>query len=118
MKTGNYKEVYITRDSGVESVEIWNPNIGIAKFKGCVEFYSARAIGVKGILRLNRAVGRLDRVSALAGCNCDMCKRHRKSLPFKPAEGTAWLYNTTTGKRTRVDKDMALIDPDTGKVLD
>jgi hypothetical protein len=119
MKTGNYKEVYVTRDTS-GAVKIWNPNIGIAKFVGCVEFWSARS--VTGTSFNCQYIGLLDDFSdAINGCKCGVCTNERRdmkeALPFIPRKGTAWLYNTTTGKRTRVDKDMALIDPDTGKVI-
>jgi hypothetical protein len=121
MNTGNYKEVYITRDSDSDRIEIWNPNIGIAKFVGCVEFYSARAVGIRCVLRDKQSIGRLGCIDLVGRCNCGTCKEERvdlKELGFTPPAGTAWLYNATTGKRTRVDKEMALICPDTGKVLD
>jgi hypothetical protein len=108
MKTGNYKEVYITRDTNTIMVDIWNPNIGIAKFQGCVEFASASTLSGTGVMAFKARHGRLDSVS---------CTKLERALSFIPSEETAWLYNTTTGKRTRVDKDMALIDPDTGKVI-
>jgi hypothetical protein len=107
MKTGNYKEVYITQNSCSSVAKIWNPNIGIAKFNGCVEFYSARSVGKHGFVEEKEYVGQLDIVWPQE-------VRKQFGLSLKP--GTAWLYNTT-GKRTRVDKEMALIDPDTGKVI-
>jgi hypothetical protein len=123
MKTGNYKEVYITRDSDSTRIGIWNPNIGIVKFEGCVEFHSARSLGKHSRLGDKIFIGRLDSIyydrSDWDG-NPDYRREDletAKLLGFIPRKGTAWLYNTTTGKRTRVDKDMALIDPDTGKVI-
>jgi hypothetical protein len=117
MNTGNYKEVYITRDTDANRIQVSKPNIGIAKFEGCVEYHSASSIGKTRLLDSNRNHGRLDNLVYVKCCNCNTCRKSKETLPFLPIEGTAWLYNTTTGKRTRVDKDMALIDPDTGKVI-
>lgn len=121
MKTGNYKEVYITRDSEGD-IKIWNPNIGIVKFEGCVEFRSAKSLSETGKIYYYTCIGRLDSFyfDRSDWGNPDDRQNDletQKNLPFIPRKGTAWLYNTTTGKRKRIDKDMALIDPDTGKVI-
>ncbi len=116
MKTGNWNYVYLTSDTMVctDSFGIWNTNIGIVKYRGCVEFRSARSLKKTGKYDNYEYVGKI-----YSGCACGRCDEHRikKQFGFVPARGTAWLVNTTTLKCKRIDKDMALIDPDTGKVV-
>lgn len=121
LNTGNYKEVYVTRDSAGR-INIWNPNVGIVKFRGCVEFCSARSLTKNGRIYEKKNVGRLDDFYYdREDWDNPFDRREdletKKSLSFIPRKGTAWLYNTTTGKRTRVDKEMTLVDPYTGKVI-
>jgi len=113
MKTGNWDYVYLTRDSGTCWLELWNPNIGIVKYRGCVFFASARSLGKKGRIRYHNTVGLL----STCYCNNKNESEVQKQFGFLPPEGTAWLVNTTTLERKRIDKDMALIDPRTGKVV-
>ena len=95
------KYIYVTRDSDNACVYVWDTNIGIKKFKGCVWFASAHSTkygGSKGDF-MSGCIG--------SGYNLDV----GGDVPA----GTAWLINTSSGLWTRVDQDMALLDPDTGE---
>jgi len=112
MKDGNWHYVYLTRDSLGSFIDLWNPNIGIVKYKGCVYFSSARSLGKRGEIVSRCGIGLIDRVSIWYDR-----KAVEDQFGFVPDPGTAWLVNTVTLKRKRVDQDMALIDPETGKVV-
>ncbi len=114
MKTGNWDYVYLASDTACNEFRVWNTNIGIVKWEGCVEFRSARSLGKTGRRFSQDEVGCI-----YEGCPCPMCDEANiiKQFGFIPPGGTAWLVNTITLKRKRIDRDMALIDPDTGKVV-
>ena len=114
MKDGNWKYVCLTRNSYSDVVNVWNPNIGIVKYKGCVYFSSARSLGKKGEIESRRHIGLID--YERVWCAGD-AKAMIAQFGFVPAPGTAWLVNTVTLKRKRIDQDMVLIDPDTGRVI-
>ena len=114
MKDGNLEYVYLARSSHGDSVKAWDPNIGIIKCRGCVYFISAKSLGKGGEIGPRWRIGLID---------CERLLRHEDykameaQFGFIPAPGTAWLVNTVTLERKRIDQDMALIDPDTGKVV-
>jgi hypothetical protein len=116
MKDRNLREVYITRNSDSDIACIHNPNIGIAKYKGCVFFASARSVCRGSINYSKTEIGLID-----DECVCSICdgqrSRFRSQFGFIPKEGTAWIVNTTTLKRKRIDREMALLDPDTCQII-
>ena len=114
MKDGNWKYVYLTRDLLFNFVKAWNPNIGIVKYKGCIYFGSARSLGKRGEIGSKWRIGLIDSKWARSEGGA---KAVEAQFGFIPDPGTAWLVNTVTLERKRIDQDMALIDPDTGKVV-
>ena len=101
--------VYVTHDTSSRLV-VWDTNIGIRKEEGCVQFYSAAQYDdgscEEGLLREY-----VDGTIAVAAT-------FRRDFGCEPPpRGTAWLVNTTTGTWKRVDKDMYLVDSDSGEIL-
>jgi len=121
INTKNLKEVYVTADTH-EHVNVWNPNIGIVKYKGCVEFRSSRSLGKTERMYSKDHVGQLGYCECLEDCSCSTCLENRvkfeEQFGFFPKQGTAWIVNMTTLKRKRIDTEMHLIDPDTLKILE
>ncbi len=98
-------EIYMTRDTESGYVEIWNPNIGIIKQRRnrtCVRFVSAKTLEHRGVHKIT--IGRLSFAHHVTNM-----KEINKQFGFTPPHGTAWIVNTTTLKRTRIDEDMDLI---------
>ncbi len=114
MNTANYDYVYLSRSSRAVYVDVWNTNIGIVKYKGSMYFLSAMSLGVRGEKLSRKTTGRLSSQWIYDSVGKEVV---RKQFGFIPRPGTAWLVNTTTLKRKRIDKGMALIDPDTGRIV-
>lgn len=94
MKTTN---VYVTRDSGSEFIEIWPDTVGIRKFHGCIEWGAAWCA--------SHRTSHLYRTSPrLTGW---MHKFYfKREFGFIPRKGTAWHIDGK-GKRTKVDIDFS-----------
>ena len=94
----NLKYIYVTRNSfcRLDDINIWDTNVGIMKFDGCVWYGSGLDDAYVGCLKY--AASRLD----VGG-----------DVP----RGTAWLVDTCSGVWVRVDEDMALLDEHTGEEI-
>ena len=83
---------FVTRDSMANQVEIYPVEVGIRKFKGCIQ-YGAAWDRYNPNIHLYR--GKPDRVEKLSDVNC------RKRFGFYPQRGEAWFVSGK--KRTKID---------------
>ena len=94
MKTRN---IYLTRDTGIDYVEIRPDTVGIRKFHGCIQWGSAwqgRCPSTSLTRRDLRDVPDMYKTE---------CKR---VFGFYPRPGTAWHIDGR-GKKTKVDIDFS-----------
>jgi len=94
------KYIYVTRDSFCDTVDVWDPNIGIKKFKGCCFFASA---SMRTYIDHNYDKGRL------------AVYMSEKDIGGHVPRGTAWLVNTTSG--VWIQQHLITHCPRTGKVV-
>ena len=94
--------IYVTRDSYSNYMNIWDPNIGIKKFRGCCYFVSAKCLKSN----MNYTEGRLDYCVGTDSLGLT------EAIPA----GSAWLVHVSSGVWERVDQDMALLNS-AGKVV-
>jgi hypothetical protein len=113
MFLGLKKPVYITRNTDSRAVAIWDTEIGIAKFEGCVEYYSGNTI------QANRKFNICERWdNGLLSCLCSYdCIKEFGSFPGR---GEAWLVEERKNDIlwTRVDHNMHLLSPKTGEIIE
>lgn len=94
------KYIYVTKNSFKDYICAWDSSVGIKMFDGCHYFASAK--------RMKSGDGHYwDGNIGLGLTNADVGGH----VP----RGTAWLVNTTSGVWERVDQDMMLWDPITGR---
>ncbi len=84
MKKLKDRLIYITRDTYLDSVEIWPEDVGIRAFDGCV-VYGAAWNQKCWTTRLTRRSRRRCELIEKAEC--------RKRFGFYPRAGTAWYIN-------------------------
>ncbi len=99
--------VYLTRNTYSDCIEVWDPNVGIRKEKGCIAYYSAAQFDAENKMSIH-IKGRL------AELYLTQCQSVFGGVPEKEE---AWLVNIDTGTWKRVDQDMLLINGDTGEVI-
>jgi len=86
------EDVYITRDSYCEYVDVWPATTGIRKFRGCVEYGNARYAKYR----------ELHGSTPLTERDC------WRFFGFYPEPGTAWLIEYTPTGRIRKPKKIDL----------
>jgi len=88
------KNVYVTRDSGCYSINIWPDEIGIRKFHGCVQYGAA--------WQENYCSKAFFKASYETGPSILYTNGFKQAFGFLPRSGQAWHINGK-GKRTKVE---------------
>jgi len=101
------EEVYLTRASYSMTVMIWDPNVGIVKKKGCVEYHSASRVAKPR----SQSATFHGRIGHTFYSDC------QELFGFEVEQGCAYLFNFKTMKAKRIDEDMALWSQGVTKVV-